>query len=69
MFDREVIWKRDDGSIIEASAESSDDRGMLRLASIRSTVSGSYTCEVHAESGELAKRTVRIEVHSKFHSD
>lgn len=40
---------------------------MLRLSSIRSSVSGSYTCEVHAESGELAKRTVPIEVHSKFH--
>lgn len=38
---------------------------MLRLSSIRSTTAGAYTCEVKADSGELARRTVRIEVHSK----
>lgn len=42
-----------------------DEHGNLRLPSIRSPTAGGYTCEVRAESGELARRTVRIEVHSK----
>lgn len=46
--------------------EPGDDRGLVRLNSVRSTASGSYTCEVRAESGELARRTVRLEVHSKW---
>ncbi|XP_041978184.1 Down syndrome cell adhesion molecule-like protein Dscam2 isoform X2 [Aricia agestis] len=61
---KEVLWRRDDGTVVEGILETNDDdRGVLRLPSIRGTVAGSYTCEVRAESGELARRTVRIEVH------
>lgn len=62
---REVLWRREDGSAVDIAVESNDERGMLRLSTIRSTTAGAYTCEVKAESGELARRTVRIEVHSK----
>lgn len=64
-FHREVIWKREDGSIVESVIDANNERGVLRLNSVRSAAAGSYTCEVRAESGELARRTVRIEVHSK----
>lgn len=63
---REVVWKREDGSLIESPLESNDERGMLRLTAVRSAIAGTYTCEVRAESGELARRTVRIDVHSKI---
>lgn len=59
------MWRREDGSVVDISMEPGDERGILRLISIRSSVAGAYTCEVRAESGELARRTVRIEVHSK----
>ncbi|XP_052759492.1 cell adhesion molecule Dscam2-like isoform X1 [Galleria mellonella] len=60
---KEVIWRRDDGSVVEAVIEPGDDRGLLKLNSVRSSAAGSYTCEIHAESGEIARRTVRIEIH------
>ncbi|XP_038212053.1 Down syndrome cell adhesion molecule-like protein Dscam2 [Zerene cesonia] len=60
---KEVIWRREDGSIVDSPLDNGDERGILRLASVRGSASGSYTCEVRAESGELARRTVRIEVH------
>ncbi|CAG4980130.1 unnamed protein product [Colias eurytheme] len=60
---KEVIWRREDGSIVESPIDTGDERGILRLPSVRGSASGSYTCEVRAESGELARRTVRIEVH------
>lgn len=60
-----MVWRREDGSLVESVLESSDERGVLRLNSVRSTAAGSYTCEVRAESGELARRTVRLDVHSK----
>ncbi|KAJ8730195.1 hypothetical protein PYW07_017233 [Mythimna separata] len=60
---KEVVWKREDGSIVESILESNDERGVLRLNSVRSTAAGTYTCEVRAESGELARRTVRLDVH------
>ncbi|XP_072932101.1 cell adhesion molecule Dscam2-like [Epargyreus clarus] len=60
---KEVIWRREDGSVVEVPLESSDERGVLRLTSVRSSTAGSYTCEVRAESGEIARRTVRLEVH------
>lgn len=63
---REVVWRREDSSLIDVAIESGDERGILRLSSVRSSSAGSYTCEVRAESGELARRTVRLEVHSKF---
>lgn len=62
---REVIWRREDGSLVDVPIEAGDERGILRLSSVRSAAAGSYTCEVRAESGELARRTVRIEIHSK----
>lgn len=64
-FCREVLWKREDGSTVESILESNDERGVLRLNSVRSAAAGTYTCEVRAESGELARRTVRLDVHSK----
>lgn len=60
---KDVLWKREDGSIVDSVIESNDERGILRLNSVRSTLAGAYTCEVRAEGGELARRTVRIEVH------
>lgn len=66
MFCREVVWRREDGNLVEGNIEPGDERGILRLNTIRSASAGSYTCEVRAESGELARRTVRIDVHSKF---
>ncbi|KAI8435829.1 hypothetical protein MSG28_004046 [Choristoneura fumiferana] len=60
---KEVLWRREDGTAVDIAVDSNDERGMLRLPSIRSTIAGAYTCEVKAESGELARRTVRIEVH------
>ncbi|CAH2106530.1 unnamed protein product [Euphydryas editha] len=60
---KEVIWRREDGTLVESPIESNDDRGILRLTTVRSSIAGSYTCEVRAESGELARRTVRIDVH------
>ncbi|KAI5651983.1 immunoglobulin domain-containing protein [Phthorimaea operculella] len=60
---KEVMWRREDGTVVESTLEAGDDRGVLRLSSIRSSAAGSYTCEVRAESGELARRTVRIDVH------
>ncbi|KAM3964353.1 cell adhesion molecule Dscam2 [Aphomia sociella] len=60
---KEVMWRREDGSAIESVHETGDERGLLRLSSVRSSAAGSYTCEVQAESGEIARRTVRIEVH------
>lgn len=60
------MWRREDGSLVESPIETSDERGILRLSAIRSSVAGTYTCEVRAESGELARRTVRVEVHSKL---
>ncbi|XP_037872857.1 cell adhesion molecule Dscam2 isoform X2 [Bombyx mori] len=60
---KEVVWRREDGSLVDVAMEAGDERGILRLHSVRSAASGSYTCEVRAESGELARRTVRIEVH------
>ncbi|XP_045529464.1 Down syndrome cell adhesion molecule-like protein Dscam2 isoform X2 [Pieris brassicae] len=60
---KEVIWRREDGSIVESPIQSGEERGLLRLTSVRGTTGGGYTCEVRAESGELARRTVRIEVH------
>lgn len=65
VFFREVVWRREDGSLVEVAVDSSDERGILRLSSVRSSSAGSYTCEVRAESGELARRTVRLDVHSK----
>lgn len=59
------MWRREDASVVDVSMEPGDERGILRLNSVRSSVAGAYTCEVRAESGELARRTVRIEVHSK----
>ncbi|CAG9094267.1 unnamed protein product [Plutella xylostella] len=60
---KEVTWKKEDGSPVDMTLEPGDDRGVLRLSSVRSAVAGAYTCEVRAESGELARRQVRIEVH------
>ncbi|CAH2037690.1 unnamed protein product, partial [Iphiclides podalirius] len=60
---KEVIWRREDGSVIDNVLESNDELGILRLASVRSADAGTYTCEVRAESGELARRTVRLDVH------
>ncbi|RVE41964.1 hypothetical protein evm_013388 [Chilo suppressalis] len=60
---KEVVWRRDDGSLVDITVEPGDERGILRLSSVRSSLAGSYTCEVRAESGELARRSVRIEVH------
>ncbi|KAL4709858.1 hypothetical protein ACJJTC_003821 [Scirpophaga incertulas] len=60
---KEVIWRREDGSLLDVALEAGDERGILRLSAVRSSLAGSYTCEVRAESGELARRTVRIEVH------
>ncbi|KAL0892915.1 hypothetical protein ABMA27_014593 [Loxostege sticticalis] len=60
---KEVVWRREDGSLVEVAVDSSDERGILRLSSVRSSSAGSYTCEVRAESGELARRTVRLDVH------
>ncbi|KAG6445859.1 hypothetical protein O3G_MSEX004154 [Manduca sexta] len=60
---KEVVWRREDGSIVEVESEPGDERGLLRLSSVRSAESGGYSCEVRAESGELARRTVRVEVH------
>ncbi|XP_063825275.1 cell adhesion molecule Dscam2-like [Ostrinia nubilalis] len=59
---KEVVWRREDGTLVE-SIDSNDEKGMLRLSSVRSSLAGSYTCEVRAESGELARRTVRVDVH------
>ncbi|XP_063362199.1 cell adhesion molecule Dscam2-like isoform X1 [Cydia amplana] len=60
---KEVVWRREHGSIVDVALESNDEKGMLKLSSVRSSTAGSYTCEVRAESGELARRTVRVEVH------
>ncbi|CAB3253560.1 unnamed protein product [Arctia plantaginis] len=60
---KEVVWRREDGSLVESVVGANDERGVLRLNSVRSAAAGTYTCEVRAESGELARRTVRIEVH------
>lgn len=65
-FYRDVAWRREDGNLVEGNTVPGDERGVLRLNTIRSASAGSYTCEVRAESGELARRTVRIDVHSKF---
>lgn len=61
-----MIWRREDGSAIDSVLESNDELGILRLNSVRSADAGVYTCEVRAESGELARRTVRLDVHSKY---
>ncbi|XP_045771663.1 Down syndrome cell adhesion molecule-like protein Dscam2 [Maniola jurtina] len=60
---KEVVWRREDGALVESPIQTSDERGILRLSSITSSIAGTYTCEVRAESGELARRTVRVEIH------
>ncbi|KAJ0177118.1 hypothetical protein K1T71_007127 [Dendrolimus kikuchii] len=60
---KEVVWRKEDGTTVDTTLEPGDERGILRLNSVRSASAGSYTCEVRAESGELARRTVRIEIH------
>lgn len=66
IYFREVVWRQEDGTLVDVNTEPGDERGILRLNLVRSVSAGSYTCEVRGESGELARRTVRIDVHSKF---
>ncbi|GBP65088.1 Down syndrome cell adhesion molecule homolog [Eumeta japonica] len=60
---KEVTWLREDGSPVETGPDADEERGVLRLRSVRSTVAGGYICEVRAESGEIARRVIRLEVH------
>lgn len=67
IISREVVWRKEDGTLIESGSESGGQHGALHLTSVRSSIAGGYTCEVRAESGELARRTVRIDIHSKYY--
>lgn len=62
-----MVWRKEDGTIVNVNLEPGDERGILRLNSVRSSSAGSYTCEVRAESGEVARRAVRLEIHSEYY--